>query len=41
MHKFKNILKGSLRSVLRACKKYGVLFDEILAELLEEDPKLF
>jgi hypothetical protein len=39
--KFKGTLKLSLRSVLRACRKYKVPFSKILAELYEEEPKLF
>jgi len=39
--KFRSTLKAGLKSVMRACRKYGVPFSEILAELFEEDPKLF
>jgi len=39
--KFRSTLKLSLRSVLRACRKYGVPFSEILDELFKEEPKLF
>jgi hypothetical protein len=39
--KFKGTLKASLKSVMRACRRYKVPFSEILAELFEEDPKLF
>jgi hypothetical protein len=39
--KFKGTLKLSLRSLLRACRKYNVPFSMILAELFEEEPKLF
>jgi hypothetical protein len=39
--KFKSILKLNLRAIIRACRKYSVPFSEILAELFEEEPKLF
>lgn len=34
--KWKLILKLSLRSVIRACKKYNINFDGILKELNKE-----
>ncbi len=32
----KQIIKSCLRNVIRACKRYGVSFNEILTEVLDE-----
>jgi len=32
----KQIIKSCLRNVIRACKRYGVSFNEILKEIVKE-----
>lgn len=32
----KQIIKSCLRNVMRACKRYGVSFNEILKELVDD-----